>query len=161
MFSAAQPYNGRFCPYQKGRAHLQLNDFRLSGTFINKKCKSQIKNEKTEKQYFSEDVLIQMVTRFMDFVEAPFVGYKIKPQYAKIIYNPDPENERPASEFHGRPHETILSALYLGFGSKCAEAQRECERTNQYPGSRSRTTFFAEHDPHRILEQMRREERDN
>lgn len=32
MFSAAQEFNGRFCPYQKGRAHLQLNDFRISGT---------------------------------------------------------------------------------------------------------------------------------
>ena len=39
-----------------------------------------------------EDVLIQMTSRFMDFVETPFVGYRIKPQYAKIISNPNPEN---------------------------------------------------------------------
>ena len=108
-----------------------------------------------------EDVLIQMTSRFMDFVETPFVGYRIKPQYAKIISNPNPENVRPAAEFHGRPHETILSALYLGFGSKHSQARDECIRTGQYPGRRSRTTFFAEHDPHLILEQMRRENRNN
>ena len=115
----------------------------------------------SHKTIFLEDVLLQMTSRFMDYVETPFAGYKIKPQYAKIISNPDPENVRPAAEFHGRPHETILSALYLGFGEKCSRAQDECNRTNQYPGARSQTTFFAEHDPHRILEQMLREERNN
>ena len=30
MFSITQQYNGRFCPYQKGRAYLLVTDFRIS-----------------------------------------------------------------------------------------------------------------------------------
>ena len=102
-----------------------------------------------------------MTSRFMEFVETPFPGYRILPQFAKLISVDSPEVTRPTSEYHGRPYQNVLSAFYLGFGSKYAEAANECQRTCQYPGQRSMTTFFAEHDPHRILEQMRRDNRNN
>ena len=31
MFSIAQVYTGRFCPYQKGRVYLLVTDFRVTG----------------------------------------------------------------------------------------------------------------------------------
>ena len=102
-----------------------------------------------------------MTSRFMEFVETPFPGYRILPQFAKLIPVDSPTITRPASEYHGHPHQTVLSAFYLGFGEKYHQAALECERTERYPGQRSMTSFFNEHDPHRIYEQMCRDNRNN
>ena len=108
--------------------------------------------------YISEPVLLQMIHRFMEFVETPFPGYRLLPQYAHIVSDAPSGGGRLVTDSNGRPSENVLSAFYLGFGSKCNEAQRECERNERYPGHSTRTTFHTA-DPHNLLLQMQREDR--
>ena len=101
-----------------------------------------------------------MIHRYMEFVEEPFLGYRLLPQYAHIVSEAPVGGGQLVTDPNGRPSENVLSAFYLGFGPKYAEAQRECERTERYPGHASMTTFHTV-DPqaHNLLLQMQRESR--
>ena len=101
-----------------------------------------------------------MIHRFMEFVEKPFRGYRLRSQYAHIVSDAPVGGGRLVTDSNGRPSENVLSAFYLGFGSEYSKAQVECERLERYPGHASMTTFHTV-DPqaHNLLLQMQREDR--
>ena len=95
----------------------------------------------------------------MEYVESPVAGYRLLPQYTHLISDTPSDGGRILTDPNGRPSQNILSALYMGCGPKYARAASECERMEQYPGRLTMTTFSHDIDYHQLLEQMRREDR--
>ena len=89
-----------------------------------------------------------MVSRYMDAVEKPFIGYKMKPQYASLISDNPVGGGRLFRDPNGRPADNVLSALYLGCGPLWTQAQDACDRAEQYPGKFTYTDMDANYDPY-------------
>ena len=100
--------------------------------------------------YYLEDIILQMITRFMDYVQQPFPGYKLKSQFTKIISLNPSGGGRLFRDPNGRPGENVLSALYLGTGPKYHEAVAACEHAGRYPGKLSYTTMENIFDPYYV-----------
>lgn len=86
----------------------------------------------------------------MDYVEQPYPGYKMKPQYSKIISSNPSGGGRLFRDPNGRPSEQVLSALYLGTGPKQHVAQAACEHAGRYPGKLTYTTMEDYFDPYYV-----------
>lgn len=102
-YSCTMSYNGEF---GTGRNHFLLTDFRI-------KSKPIYLNQRNT---FSGDTLLQMTNRFMDKVNTPFIGFRLKAKYVRLISRNPANQGRLFRDPNGRPSGAVLSALYLGHG---------------------------------------------
>jgi len=142
MFSICQWPNHNYAPYLRGRNHLNILDFRISSKLLLYYTKDFYNN-----QYLATTAL-QMITRYMDYVTTPYLGYKLKAKYAKIISSNPVGGGRLFRDKNGRPADNVLAALYLGCGPYYQRAKDECEHLGRYPGKFNSTTMDAEYDPY-------------
>ena len=97
----------------------------------------------------------------MDYVSEPYPGYRLKPEFNKIISQNPIGGGRILKDPNGRPSGNILAAFYLGCGPHFMAAVDSAISKNQYPGKYTQTTFDDQYDPYYELERMRREGRNN
>ena len=62
------------------------------------------------------DTLLYMTTKFMEEVTQPYIGYRLRPRYTRLV-SEHPENAGHLfRDANGRPSGLVLSSLYLGPG---------------------------------------------
>ena len=64
----------------------------------------------------SADTLLHMTTKYMEPITEPFIGFRLRPRFTRLV-STNPANAGPLfRDSNGRPSGAVLSALYLGPG---------------------------------------------
>ena len=103
---------------------------------------------------FSEPVIIQLISFFMEYKESPYPGYRLKRKYTQLISDHPYNSGKLFRDPNGRISGSLLSALYLGCGPHFYDACTACKRNERYPGRVTSTSFGETFDPHAEYQRM-------
>ena len=70
----------------------------------------------THNLYIIGDTLIYMTTKFMEKVTQPYLGYRLRTRYVRLVSRNPANTGHLFRDSNGRPSGVVLSALYLGPG---------------------------------------------